>query len=253
MKKALDRFSQQSKNYKDYRPTYPEGMFKYIYSFCNTRNTCWDCGTGNGQVAAVLSNSFKQVFATDISQQQINNAILKPNIHYSVQRAEKTIFPDHYFDLITVAQAVHWFDLPSFNKEVNRVLKPNGIIAIWGYGLLKINPEIDAIINHFYQHIIGAYWDKERDYIDQSYSSIPFNFNEVVIEKTFKIETQWTIDQLQGYFNSWSSVQNYKDKNKGDSPVEQLIMDIAPKWNTGHQQITFPIFIRIGTPMSNQI
>ena len=247
MKKALDRFSKQSKTYKDYRPTYPEELFKYIYSFCNAKNTCWDCGTGNGQVAAFLSNSFDQVFATDISLQQIQNAISKPNIRYSVQRSEKTTFPDQYFDLITVAQAVHWFDLPRFNQEVNRVLKPNGVIAIWGYGLLKINPEIDAIVNHFYQHIIGAYWDKERDYIDQNYSTVQFNFDEVDIKKSFKIETQWTIAQLQGYFNSWSSVQNYKEKNNGINPVENLIKDIAPKWNTRQQQITFPLFLRMGT------
>ena len=250
MKKALDRFSKQSKTYKDYRPTYPEELFNYIYSFCNGRNTCWDCGTGNGQVAALLSNSFDQVYATDISQEQIKYAIPRPNIHYSVQRAEKTTFPDRYFDLITAAQAVHWFHLPSFNKEVYRVLKPNGIVAIWGYGLLKINSEIDAIVNHFYQDIIGNYWDKERDYIDQNYSTILFNFDEVDIKKTFKIETQWTIDQLQGYFNSWSSVQNYMEKNKGENPVENLIRDIAPIWNTRRQQINFPIFLRMGTPLS---
>ena len=253
MKKAMDRFSIQSKTYKDFRPSYPEALYKYIYSFCDAMHSCWDCGTGNGQVAAVLSKSFDQVFATDISQQQIKNAILKPNIQYSVQRAEQTTFPEQYFDLITVAQAAHWFDLPSFNMEVNRVLRPNGIIAIWGYGLLKINPEIDALVNHFYQHIIGTYWDKERGHIDNNYSTILFNFNEVDIKENFKIEAKWTIDQLKGYFNSWSSVQNYKDKNKGDNPVEQLIMDLAPIWNTTRQQITFPIFIRMGTLKSNQI
>ncbi|MCK0188560.1 class I SAM-dependent methyltransferase [Arenibacter sp. F20364] len=251
MKKALDRFSQQSKIYKDYRPTYPEELFKYIYSFCNAWHTSWDCGTGNGQVAAILSHAFDQVFATDISQEQIQYAIPKPNIIYRVQRAEKTTFPNHYIDLITAAQAVHWFHLPSFNKEVNRVLKPDGIIAIWGYGLLKINPEIDAIVNHFYQHIIGEYWDKERKHIDQNYSTILFNFNEVEIKKTFKIETQWTIDQLKGYFNSWSSVQTYKEKNKGDNPVEKLLAAIAPKWNKEIQHITFPIFLRIGTPIKS--
>lgn len=248
MKKALDRFSQQSKTYKTYRPTYPEELFKYIYSFCKARNTCWDCGTGNGQVAAILSRSFDRVFASDISQEQIHNAIPKPNIYYSVQRAERTTFPDHYFDLITAAQAVHWFDLPSFNMEINRLLKPNGVVAIWGYGLLKVNPQIDDIIHHFYKDIIGKYWDKERDHIDQNYSTIPFNFNEVEIKKTFKIETQWTIDQLEGYINSWSSVQNYIAKNKGNNPVEKLISTIAPKWNAGPQHITFPIFLRIGTP-----
>lgn len=176
----------------------------------------------------MLSDTFDQVFATDISQQQIKHAVPKPNIQYSVRRAEITSFPNQYFDLITVAQAVHWFDLPAFNKEVNRLLKPNGLIAIWGYGLLKINLEIDVIVNHFYQHIIGAYWDKERAYIDLNYSNIPFYFDEIDVQESFNIETQWTIDQLRGYFNSWSSVQNYKDNNNGHNPVDELINKITP-------------------------
>jgi ubiquinone/menaquinone biosynthesis C-methylase UbiE len=130
MKKALDRFSKQSKNHKDYRPIYPEALFKYIYSYCNAMKNCLDRGTGNGQVASKLSESFNQVFATYISPEQIKHATHKPNIKYSAQRAEKTLFQDQYFDLITVAQAVHWFDLLAFNKEVNRVLKPNDIVAI---------------------------------------------------------------------------------------------------------------------------
>tara|TARA_R110002020_G_scaffold174764_3_gene366412 strand:+ start:324 stop:1307 length:984 start_codon:yes stop_codon:yes gene_type:complete len=246
MKKALDRFSHQSKAYKDHRPTYPEELFKYIYSFCNAKNTCWDCGTGNGQVAIVLSKSFAHVFASDISKQQIRHAVHRDNIEYSVQRAEQTSFVSDSFDLITVAQAVHWFDLEAFNHEVQRVLKPNGIIAIWGYGLLRINSEIDPIILHFYNNIIGAYWDKERDYIDLKYSTIPFNFNEIHIKDTFKIETSWTLLELEGYFNSWSSVQNFMKKNNGQNPVDQLIKDISLKWNTPRQKITFPIFMRLG-------
>ncbi|MCM4169994.1 class I SAM-dependent methyltransferase [Arenibacter sp. TNZ] len=248
MKKALDRFSVQSRTYKEFRPTYPEALYKYIYANCISKVTCWDCGTGNGQVAAVLSDTFDQVFATDISEQQIKHAVPKPNIKYSVQRAEITCFPNQYFDLITVAQALHWFDLPAFNKEVNRLLKPNGLIAIWGYGLLTIDLEIDVIVNHFYQHIIGGYWDKERAYIDLNYSNIPFHFDEIDIQESFNIETQWTIDQLRGYFNSWSSVQNYKDNNNGHNPVDELINKIAPIWTSKVKKIVFPIFIRAGHP-----
>jgi SAM-dependent methyltransferase len=248
MKKALDRFSVQSRTYKEFRPTYPETLYKYIYANCFSKVTCWDCGTGNGQVAAVLSDTFDQVFATDISLQQIKHAVPKPNIKYSVQRAEITSFPNQYFDLITVAQAIHWFDLPAFNKEVNRLLKPNGLIAIWGYGLLKINLEIDVIVNHFYQHIIGAYWDKERAYIDLNYSNIPFYFDEIDIQESFNIETQWTIDQLRGYFNSWSSVQNYKDNNNGHNPVDELINKITPIWTSKVKKVVFPIFMRAGHP-----
>ena len=142
-------------------------------------------------MAAILSRSFDRVFATDISQEQIHNAIPKPNIYYSVQRAEKTTFQNHYFDLITAAQAVHWFDLPSFNMEVNRVLKPNGVVAIWGYELLKVNPEIDLIIHHFYQDIIGKYWDKEREHIDQNYSTIPFGPAYKIIKQRTRATIQW--------------------------------------------------------------
>ncbi|MEQ8220120.1 MAG: class I SAM-dependent methyltransferase [Arenibacter sp.] len=246
MKRKLDRFYEQSKIYSQYRPTYPARLYQYIYSFCEAKNACWDCGTGNGQVAVVLSKSFAQVFASDISKQQIQQAVRLDNIEYTVQRAEQTSFVNDSFDLITVAQAVHWFDLHAFNHEVKRVLKPNGIIAIWGYGLLRINAEIDPIILHFYNNIIGAYWDKERDYIDLKYSSIPFNFDEIDIKDTFKIETSWTLLELEGYFNSWSSVQNFMKKNNGHNPVDQLIKEISLKWNSLRQKITFPIFMRLG-------
>jgi len=120
-----DNFSTQSDDYAKFRPVYPRELIDYLLSLTDTHETCWDCGTGNGQLAVKLAGHFDKIFATDISEKQLSNATHKPNIAYSKQPAEQTNFPDRSFDLITVAQAAHWFDHERFNREVKRVLKPN--------------------------------------------------------------------------------------------------------------------------------
>ncbi|NJB72349.1 ubiquinone/menaquinone biosynthesis C-methylase UbiE [Saonia flava] len=245
MKDALDKFSKQSTTYKKFRPTYPTDLFNFLYSKCPNKNIAWDCGTGNGQVALILSKSFEKVLATDISEKQIQNAEQKENIFYFLERAEKTSILSNSIDLITVAQAIHWFDLAAFNKEAKRVLKPNGVIAIWGYGLLRVNPKINEIIDSFYINEIGKYWNEERKHVDNGYSSILFDFNEIKIPEKFQIQTNWNLEQLEGYFNSWSSVQNYIEQ-RGINPVDELIKKISFEWKSEIQQVNFPIFIRVG-------
>lgn len=251
MKKFLDKFSKQAATYKKFRPTYPSQLFDFINSQCPDKNMAWDCGTGNGQVAAILAESFKNVYATDISENQIQNAIQKPNISYAVERSEMTSLPNKSIDLLTVAQAIHWFDFDVFYNEAKRVLKPNGTLAIWGYGLLRINASINKIIDNFYTNEIGPYWNKERRHIDNNYESIPFNFDPIKTTEKFKIETNWTLNQLEGYFNSWSSVQNYIETHQGRNPVNRLIKDIALEWDTDLKTIHFPIFIKIGKCIVN--
>src|SRR5437879_2833438 len=105
-----DNFSKRSHLYARFRPTYPRQLFEFLISLVPERQAAWDCGTGNGQVAAVLAGYFDKVYATDISENQIKHAVEKPNVVYKIEAAEQTSFPDELFDLITVAQAVHWFD-----------------------------------------------------------------------------------------------------------------------------------------------
>lgn len=246
MKKIQDNFSRQSSFYKKYRPTYPIALINDILLLTKDRDSCWDCGTGNGQVAVELSHHFEKVFATDISENQIANAVKKENITYGVERSEDTSFTDNQFDLITVAQALHWFDFMAFNKEINRVCKNGAIVAIWGYGLLRIEESIDLLLDTFYTDIIGPYWNKERKHVDNAYAPIPLDFKEINLKKDYQIKTHWTIGDLEGYLNSWSSVQNYITKNK-QSPVDQIIESISVHWdNKTTKEITFPIFTRIG-------
>ncbi|MEO0339971.1 MAG: class I SAM-dependent methyltransferase [Bacteroidota bacterium] len=243
MKPKIDQFSKQAVTYKKFRPTYPSNLYGYILDFVGERKACWDCGTGNGQVASVLAAHFEQVYATDISQKQIDQATLHSKIEYSIQSAEQTNFPDQTFDLIAVAQALHWFDHPAFELEVKRVAKPGAILATWGYNLLRINPQINALLDYFYKSTVGPYWHPRRKHVDNSYTDISFDLEPIAVTNEFSITVHWNLDQVQGYFNSWSSVQNYLIKNPGENPVDQLIADLKPRWKD--QQIQFPLFLNL--------
>ncbi len=246
MKPLKDLFSVQSESYQKYRPTYPPELYADLLALIPTRTACWDCATGNGQVALELANHFDTVYATDISQKQLSQAPQKENIIYSLARAEKTSFANNQFDLVTVAQALHWFDFEKFNAEVLRVTKNGGILATWGYGLLNIDKKTDAFIAQFYSDILGVYWDAERAYIETAYTTIPFPFQEIKPHNHYFIQTKWSLNDLEGYFNSWSAVQHYIAKNE-ENPVEWIVEKLEKYWAVNTvKEIKFPLFIRIG-------
>src|SRR5450631_1709703 len=134
---AKDLFSNQAGDYARYRPSYPAALIEYIARFVSEKKLAWDCATGNGQAAVLLSDYFEKVIATDLSEKQLLQAAPKENIVYSAGKAEQTSFADNSFDLITIAQAYHWFQFSDFEKEATRVAKPGAVIAAWGYNLPK--------------------------------------------------------------------------------------------------------------------
>ncbi|WP_282018899.1 class I SAM-dependent methyltransferase [Salegentibacter mishustinae] len=238
-----DNFSSKSSSYAKYRPTYPQELYQFLKEKLHKTEKAWDCGTGNGQVAGALAKFFKEVQATDISQQQLDNTIIQPNIHYSVQAAEKTNFPDNSFDLITVAQAIHWFNFEAFYKEVARVLKPDGIIAVIGYSLFKSNPKTDEVILKFYHDFVGPFWDEERKYLDEKYKTIPFPFKELE-SPVFEQEYEWTFNHLMGYLKTWSAVKHYEKAN-GENPVELIEEELKTTFGAKNK-VVFPILFRLG-------
>ena len=241
-----DNFSSASDKYAKYRPTYPKEVYDYLNGLVAHKDTAWDCGTGNGQVARELAKSFDQVFATDLSSNQIAQAWPADNIHYSVQPAETTDFDDQLFDLITVAQAIHWFDFEKFYAEVRRTAKPSALLAVMGYDLIAIDAPIDTIIRRFYSKEIGPYWDRERRYIDEHYRTIPFPFDEITTPQ-FANRQHWTIDHLAGYLRTWSAVKHFIRENEYD-PVDTLMAELAPHWQAATlKEVCFPILLRIGT------
>ena len=246
MKATKDNFSEQAASYARYRPTYPEELYTYLLAQVPHKQRAWDCGTGNGQVAARLAEDFEEVYATDISEQQLAFAIRKPNIHYLVSRAEQTTLPDKSVQLVTVAQAIHWFDLEHFYKEVRRVAVPGAVVAAWCYGMLQISPDLDVLLSRFYFDTVGPYWDKERQLIDEGYATIPFPFEEFQAP-AFSIHCTWDLHELAGYLNSWSSVRKYI-RARNEDPVLELIQQLQPYWADAREKktVTFPLYMRIG-------
>lgn len=246
MKQSKDKFSSQAEIYKKHRPVYPQALYDIVLNATKGRSVAWDCATGNGQVASVLANYFDTVYATDLSENQLKQAPQKENIIYCVCRAEETPFEDKKFDLITVGQAMHWFDFDAFGKEANRVLKDDGVICIWGYGPLKMEGKVGELVDYFYKEVIGSYWDPERKHIDEAYKNVRLNFKNVEVYNELAIEDTWPVERLQGYFDSWSSVQNYIVQNN-ENPVPEIMEKIKKVWGPEEKQkARLPIFMKIG-------
>lgn len=244
MKKIKDHFSGHSQLYAQFRPHYPDDLYTYLFNQVSQQKKAWDCGTGNGQIASRLAEKFTRVYATDISEKQIAHAVKRDNIEYAIVRAEKTNFEDNTFDLVTVGQALHWFDFSAFFQEVKRTSRNEAVIAVWGYKLLEISAEIDPIIYDFYTNVTGPYWDQERRHIDEEYQNIAFPFEEIKAPR-FTIEVKWSMAELEGFLNTWSSVQKYIKRN-GENPVPGCVEKIRSVVPTDALEVKFPVFMRVG-------
>jgi SAM-dependent methyltransferase len=240
-----DNFSGHASDYARYRPTYPHELITHLVSLTPAHHRAWDCATGNGQVAVLLSEYFAEVVATDISEQQLRNAVQKPNIIYKVEPAEHPSLADDSVDLIVVAQAVHWFDFDLFFREVLRVLRPEGVVALIGYGLIKTTPALDEVIEKLYSGILDSYWDPERRYIEDAYRTIPFPFLELDMPQ-FTISYNWTLEDLLGYLNTWSAVKHY-EQQEGQNPVQLVEQALREKWGPQQQvEVRFEVISRVG-------
>jgi len=225
-----DHFSGHAAVYASFRPGYPPALFDFVTSLTPGRSLAWDCATGNGQAAVGCAKYFSHVEATDLSAEQIQNHIGHPKVHYSVSPAEHTLFNDHDFDLVTVASAVHWFDQGKFFQEVRRVLKPNGILAVWGYGFAEIEPEVDTLIAKVLLGPIDRFWAEGNRQIIAGYRNLVLPFDEVRNPPTFAVRIEWTLGQLAAYLRTWSAVKLYAAE-LGTDPVDQLESELKTIWH----------------------
>lgn len=241
-----DYFSLQAADYAQYRPHYPLSMYDYLAEIAPARDIAWDCATGNGQVAMGLASHFAQVVATDASASQIDSAIPRANVEYRVEPAEATRIPDGSVDLITVGQALHWFDLDKFYREVRRVAKPGGIIAVWCYGGSRFGAGIDEVFRRYYHDIVGPFWPPERKLIEQGYGTIPFPFEQLPTPG-FSMEAYWDMRELLGYLGTWSATQLYI-KSRGSDPRELIVEDLQHAWGSpgSKRRIQWPLHMKIG-------
>ena len=241
-----DHFSKQAQMYARHRPTYPEAVFDYLAGLAPGHDLAWDCGAGNGQVAMQLAQHFEQVFATDASAEQIENAFPLARVEYCVEQAERTSLITDSVDLITVGVAVHWFDLDAFYAEARRVGKPGAILATWTYQLPAIEPSVDRLVDDYYTHTLAGYWPESFHYVDERYSTLPFPFEEIR-PPDFAMQTIWTLPDLVGFLASWSGTQRYMD-TQGRNPLDAMLPDLERAWGEGSRSrlAQWPLHFRIG-------
>ncbi|MFL5484080.1 MAG: class I SAM-dependent methyltransferase [Gemmatimonadaceae bacterium] len=240
-------FSTRAALYAAYRPVYPEALFDFIATLPARRRTALDCATGNGQAAVGLAKRFEHVVALDASAEQIDHATAQPRIEYRVARAEDSGLPRRSVDLVTVAQALHWLDTPTFFAEAERVLIDDGAIAVWGYGDPTLDSDaLDRTLREFNRGLLEDYWQPERKLLLNGYQSIDFPFAEVEVP-TFELEMSWTLAEVAGYLRTWSATARYVAEHDVD-PVVDVEKALMVHWGDreSRRTIWWPLHMRAG-------
>ncbi len=241
-----DHFSGHAGEYEAFRPNYPAELFEYLASIAPQRELVWDCATGNGQAAIGIAPYFAAVIATDASAQQIEQARQCGNVRYAVAPASAAPIAESSTDLVTVAQALHWFDLPAFYAEVRRVARPDAVLAVWCYEMHSITPKIDAIVSRLYHDIVGAYWPPERKLVENGYATLAFPFEER-ISPPFRMAEHWDFSRFLGYLGTWSSVKRYQCSTGAD-PIDLVRLELEAAWGdlTLTRNVIWPLHVRAG-------
>jgi len=238
-----DHFSGHASDYARYRPVYPKALYDWLAAQAPGKRLAWDAATGNGQAALELAKRFCRVVATDGSKQQLAMPVPWVNIDFRHETAENSSLEQGSVDLVTVAQAYHWFDHERFSKEVERVTRARAVLAIWTYALAEISPSLDREVRDFYEGPIESYWPPERRLVEEGYASLQFPWEELQVPQ-FNLELSWSLPEFLGYLRTWSAVRRYAS-NTGTDPVSGWESQFKSAW--GHEEtrmVTWPMRIR---------
>ena len=249
-----DHFSALADRYARYRPRYPAELFAWLATLPigprpggRLQTRAWDCGTGSGQAAVALAGHFDVVVATDAAPAQLARATPHPRVAYRAALGEASGLPDGWADLVTVAQAVHWFDHGRFWPEVRRVLAPGGAVAVWTYDLARVDPAVDAVVEHYYREVVGAYWPPQRKLVEGGYRELRFPFAEVA-PPALSMRAEWDLEHFHGFLGTWSAGRAWSEAHGGADPLAEIAGDLGAAWGAParRRSVTWPLAIRAG-------
>ena len=238
-----DHFSALASAYGQFRPHYPGQLFDRLAELAPGRQLAWDCATGNGQAALPLAARFKYVVASDASVAQLAEAPALANLALCVASAESVPLASDSVDVVTVAQALHWFRLPEFFAEARRVLRADGVLAVWTYHLFSVTPAIDTLLKHFNREVVGPYWPPQRRLVEEAYANIDFPFADIHTD-AMPMAVTWSVEHLLAYVATWSAVAQFKRVRHSD-PMQDFAADVRAAWGESAQrEVRFPLTVK---------
>lgn len=237
-------YSGVAEEYAASRPSYPRALFSWIASAAAHRHTAWDVATGSGQAAHGLVPYFERVIATDVSARQVEHATPHARIEYRVAPAETSSLPATSVDLVTVAAAIHWFELDRFYDEVRRVIVPGGVLAAWTYHVAHVAPPLDVVLWPFYRDVVAPYFAAGAWLVDDRYEGITLP-GEPLPVPSFMVTVRWTAAQVLRFVRTWSGVQSYIAA-RGTDPVDDLAPGVRDAMGGDGVacKLSWPLYVR---------
>jgi ubiquinone/menaquinone biosynthesis C-methylase UbiE len=212
------RFSDRVANYVKYRPSYPDAMIEYLVSKVQTSEykILADIGSGTGILTRLLLSYYEKVIGVEPNNEmrlEAERALGSNERFVSVSgTAESTTLLDKSVNIITVAQAFHWFDREKTKKEFGRILKENGLVAlIWNNRLVNTEflREYDSVLKEY-----------ATDYNEVNHQNIKLEdlqafYGGEVEKKEFKNKQEFDLESVYGRLDSSSyapkpGTENYR-------------------------------------------
>lgn len=157
MPDARERFSDRVKHYAKYRPGYPPGVIHLLEQSCGlgSQSAVADIGAGTGIFTRLLLDTGCRVYGIEPNREMRvaaeESLAAYPRFTSVAGDAEDTRLAEASINLITVAQAFHWFDRSAARREFVRILRPDGCVAlIWNERLVDTTPflrEYEALLH----------------------------------------------------------------------------------------------------------
>ena len=232
---------QLAQEYRVARPSYPEALFDWLAEVAPNTDHAWDVGTGTGEAAAPLAKRFCTVSASDSNAEFLDQARQQSNLSYHYWPAESPQLPDQSLDLIVAGMAMHWFDLPVFYDQCRRLLRPNGVLAAFGFYFFEMDDGIGELVHDWYHRQMTGYEFPELVVLRNHYRDFWFPHPPLATPQ-FTMREDWTFEQLAAFLNQWIVVK--RARQAGVEPLPQLLREIKRRWGNDRREIRWPIFLR---------
>lgn len=240
-----DHFTHQSIASATNHPRYPEELFDYLAGLSTTTHRAFAFDVRNDQAAHCLASRFDEVIAADPNHSKRSKTYSTGCLHYLCSAAGEIPLTEKSIDLITVSQAWHWLEANILEQEARRVLRPGGLLAVWGFNLLRVDEPISALVNRFYFHELKDYWPDNRKSHVQPYAEFPIHLTPLPTP-VFAMHQSWTATQLLEYVLSWATTQKLISAGK-QAVYDNFFQDVMEKLGGDDKllSISWPLNLKV--------